>query len=247
MNVEEYEKMYRLEESYWWFVGRHDLVLGFMNRLYRGRSDLSILDIGCGTGAMSRKLDRFGVVISADFSPLALEFGKRRELRRLCASDAMRLPFQSRSFDVVVALDVLEHVQDDRAALSEFHRVLKPNGRVIATVPAYPSLWSGHDVALMHFRRYVASEVRERFQAARFRIEKLTYAMTLLYPLVWVARRLSRRRDGPPRSSLVSVPRTINRILVGLLAGENRLLRRIGLPFGVTVLCIAVAEGEVRR
>jgi ubiquinone/menaquinone biosynthesis C-methylase UbiE len=242
MNSEEYERMYRLEDTYWWFVGRHHLVLTFLRSVYRDRKDLTVLDIGCGTGAMSRKLAPFGHVVSADFSPLALEFSRRRSLTSLCAADAMRLPFRDGSFDVIVALDILEHLPDDQAALCEFQRVLKPGGRVVATVPAYKSLWSGHDVALMHFRRYVSREVKERFQAARLRVEKLSYAMTFLYPVVWLVRRVFGRLAGKqsePKASLVHVPGLMNRVLVTLLSAENALIRRVSLPFGVTVFCMA--------
>lgn len=239
MNSEEYERMYRLEDSYWWFVGRHHLVLSFLRQVYGNRSDLKILDIGCGTGAMSRKLAPFGTVVSADFSPLALSFSRRRGLTRLAASDAMRLPFQDGTFDAIVAMDILEHVPDDQAALCEFQRVLKPGGRVLSTVPAYRSLWSGHDVALMHFRRYIAREVGERFSAARLRIERLTYAMTLLFPIVWLVRKVSPGRSDP-KATLMPVPAFANRALVSLLAGENALIKRANLPFGVTVFCMAV-------
>jgi SAM-dependent methyltransferase len=242
MNSEEYERMYRLEDSYWWFVGRHNLVLTFLQKLYPNRSDLTILDIGCGTGAMSQKLARYGKVVSADFSPLALQFSRRRKLNRLCISDAMRLPFRDDSFDLIVALDILEHLPDDQAALCEFQRVLKPGGRVVASVPAYQSLWSAHDVALMHFRRYTAGLFRLRFETARFGIEKLSYAMTLLFPVVWAVRHLSnllRRKDAEPKASLIPVPGFANRILVGLLGAENGVIRLANLPFGVTVFCVA--------
>jgi len=241
MNTEEYERMYRLEDSYWWFVGRHHLVQTFLREQYGAQNDLALLDLGCGTGAMSRKLAAWGTVLSADLSPLALSFSRRRHLTRLCAADAMRLPFRDASFDLVIALDILEHLPDDDAALCEIHRVLKPGGRVLATVPAYPSLWSGHDVALMHFRRYVAREVRQRFAAVGLQIEKLSYAMTFLYPVVWLVRRLggALRKNTPPKSSLVPVPGFVNRLLVSLLAIENALIRRVNMPFGVTVFCMA--------
>jgi SAM-dependent methyltransferase len=242
MNSEEYERMFRLEDSYWWFVGRHHLVLTFLRSVYGGRNDLTVLDIGCGTGAMSQKLAPFGNVVSADFSPLALAFSKRRHLTRLCAADAMRLPFRDNSFDVIVALDILEHLRDDQAALCEFQRVLKPGGRVVATVPAYKSLWSGHDVALMHFRRYVSREVRERFQAAHLKVEKLSYAMTLLFPVVWLVRRVFgplAGKESEPKASLVHVPGVMNQLLVKLLSAENALIRHVSLPFGVTVFCMA--------
>jgi ubiquinone/menaquinone biosynthesis C-methylase UbiE len=242
MNSEEYERMYRLEDSYWWFVGRHNLVLTFLDSLYPNRSDLTILDIGCGTGAMSEKLARYGKVVSADFSPLALQFSRRRKLTRLCTADAMRLPFQDSAFDVIVALDILEHLPDDQAALCEFQRVLKPGGRVVASVPAYQSLWSAHDVALMHFRRYTAGLVRERFTKGRLQVEKLSYAMTLLFPVVWAFRQASnlfKKKGAEPKASLVHVPGAANGLLVRLLGAENAVIRRANLPFGVTVFCVA--------
>jgi ubiquinone/menaquinone biosynthesis C-methylase UbiE len=239
MKSEEYERMYHLEDSYWWFVGRHHLVLTFLRSLYRNERNLAILDIGCGTGAMSQKLGDWGTVISADFSSLALAFSQRRGLHRLCAADAMRLPFRHNSFDLIIALDILEHLSDDAAALREFRRVLKPGGFIIATVPAYRSLWSSHDEALMHFRRYVACEVRDRFTVAGFRIQKLSYAITFLFPVIWCVRKFASRRDEEPKASLVPVPRPLNRLLVSLLALENALLRRLNLPFGVTVFCLA--------
>jgi 2-polyprenyl-3-methyl-5-hydroxy-6-metoxy-1,4-benzoquinol methylase len=237
MQTEEYERMYRLEDSYWWFIGRHSLVTGFLQLAYPDRRDLTILDIGCGTGAMSAKLAEHGNVVSADFSQLALTFSRKRNLNRLCASDAIHLPFRSESFDVVVAMDILEHVEDDHAAIMEIQRVLKSGGRVISTVPAYRSLWSAHDVALMHHRRYTAAELRRLFESAALKIEKLTYAMTLLFPIVWLVRRLTRK--SAPKSSLMPVPGIANRILVGILNAENALLKRARMPFGVSVFCMA--------
>ena len=231
--------MYQLEDSYWWFLGRHNLVLAFLKSTFGHRKDLTILDIGCGTGAMSQKLAAYGQVVSADFSPLALEFSRKRGLTDLCTADAMRLPFREGSFDLIVALDILEHLPDDEAALKEFQRILKPGGRVIATVPAYQSLWSGHDVALMHFRRYLSSDVRSRFTDAKLKIERLSYAMTFLFPIVWLVRRVFSNKNAPPKASLVHVPGIANKILVWLLSCENAIIRFVSLPFGVTVFCMA--------
>src|SRR5262244_735157 len=116
----------------------------------------------------------------------------------------MRLPFDSDRFDAVIAMDMLEHLPDDRRALCEFRRVLKPGGRALATIPAYPHLWSEHDVALMHHRRYVRHEVAERFSAAGFRLEKLSHTMTLLYPVVTLQRRLNAKRPphDPPEAAM---------------------------------------------
>jgi SAM-dependent methyltransferase len=246
MNVAEYERMFRLEDSYWWFVARHRLIEALMRSRYGAPGSdspaLTILDIGCGTGAMSARLARWGRVVSADFSPLALQFSRRRGLHHLVGADAMRLPFGASRFDALVAMDMLEHLPDDCAALREFYRVLKPGGRVFATVPAYPHLWSEHDHALMHYRRYRRREVAERFTAAGFQLEKLSHTMTLLYPLVAAQRRLNARKPphDPPQAAMPQVSRPLNAALTGLLAAENALARRVDFPFGVTILCVAV-------
>ncbi len=231
--------MYSLEDSYWWFVGRHNLILSFLRPWYRGRRDLTILDIGCGTGAMSEKLGEFGTVVSADFSPHALAYSRRRGLTHLCAGDAMRLPFRDASFDAIVALDLLEHLTDDGAALREFLRVLRPGGRLVASVPAYQSLWSGHDVALMHQRRYRAHQLRERCREAGLQIERLTYVMTLLFPAMWLARRAGAFLHTAPKAGLPHVPGFANRLLIRMLSVENGVVHRMGLPFGGTVFCAA--------
>ena len=243
MNAAEYERMYRLEESYWWFVGRHRMVEALMRSRFGVSCDITraILDIGCGTGAMSARLASWGSVISADFSPLALQFSRRRNLRRLVGADAMKLPFASGVFDVVVAMDMLEHLPDDEAALCEFQRVLKPGGLVIATVPAYQHLWSDHDVALMHYRRYTRRELGARFKSAGFTLQKLAHIMTLLYPVVSLQRRLNARRPRAeaPQAAMPQVPAPVNALLTGILGVENAVARRVDLPFGVTVLCLA--------
>ncbi len=247
MNDPEYERMYRLEDSYWWFVGRHRLVEALLQSRYGAPSaqpaaqPLTILDIGCGTGAMSIRLTKWGRVVSADFSPLALQYSRRRGLGHLVGADAMNLPFGADRFDMIVTMDVLEHLPDDCAAMREFHRVLKPGGRVFATVPAYPHLWSEHDVALMHHRRYLRQEMRERFEAAGFTLEKLSHSMTALYPIVAMQRRLNARKPphDPPEAAMPLVPGPLNAALTGLLGAENALARRLNFPVGVTILCVA--------
>jgi ubiquinone/menaquinone biosynthesis C-methylase UbiE len=245
MNTAEYERMYRLEDAYWWFVGRHRLVESLMRARYgkpgAQSTPLSILDIGCGTGAMSARLRKWGNVASADFSPLALSFSQRRGLNHLVGADAMRLPFASNRFDTLIAMDMLEHLPDDAAALCEFYRVLKPGGRVIATIPAYPELWSEHDVALMHFRRYLRQQVHSRFTTAGFQIEKLSHTMMLLYPLVKLQRRLNAKKPphDPPQAAMPIFPAPFNWLLTEIVTLENVFAQGFNFPVGVTILCIA--------
>lgn len=243
MNTAEYERMYRLEDSYWWFVGRHRLIEALMTQKYGSKPEPSrlILDAGCGTGAMSRRLQQWGRVVSMDFSPLALQFSRRRGLNTLVGGDAMHLPFSADTFDTIVSMDVLEHIPDDALTLQEFHRVLKPGGRILLTVPAYPHLWSEHDVALMHFRRYLRPQLGERFVQAGFCIEKLSHTMTTLYPVVSLQRKLNSKKppSDSPQAAMPMFPPPINAALTGLLHAENVVAQRVNFPFGVTLLCVA--------
>ena len=182
MEVDEYAKMRRMEDTGWWYVSKRRLVRALLGD--RLSSGAKCLDLGCGTGAMSRELASLAPTFSLDYEFEALKFARDRGLDRLVRGSAENLPFADDSFDIVTALDVVEHVDDDHAAAREIARVLKPGGTVVATVPAFMFLWTDHDVALHHRRRYVADEFRALFLDAGLDIERLTYEMTLLFPLV---------------------------------------------------------------
>jgi SAM-dependent methyltransferase len=235
MNVDEYERLYLHEDRYWWFVARRELALSLVGPLPEGAV---ILDVGCGAGATARDLEARGRVVSCDTSSLALDFCRRRRLQRLALGDLQRLPFGSETADCVVALDVLEHVADDAAAIAEVARVLKPGGRLVLSTPAYPWLWSGHDIALHHLRRYRRDEVGRLLAEAGLRTPTLTYAVFLLFPLIALARvvgrAFSRRRAG-----LWWFGTSANALLLGLMRLENALLRRMRLPWGVSVVAVA--------
>jgi SAM-dependent methyltransferase len=255
VNQEEYAQMYRLEDSHWWFVARRNLVLMALRRLLRCRRPsaatggtaavppLRLLDVGCGTGGTLERLKPFGNVVGLDLEPLALAFCRERGHRALVRASATRLPFGDGAFDVVVALDVLEHIPDHEAAAREIARVLAPGGFVIVTVPAYRSLWSRHDVALMHQRRYRSGEVKRLLGAPGLRVARLTYTVSLFLPIVWAIRtsqrlRRSSRRETPRADAAPTHP-LLNRALRAWLDLESRLALRARLPFGVTVFAVA--------
>lgn len=241
MHPDEYQRMFEQEDTYWWFLGRRRLVFDLIRR-YVHTPEPRILDVGCGTGAMASDLTKVGSVVASDLSEHALGFSRRRNLASLCCADAMRLPFRSGSFDIVVALDLLEHLPDDRAAAAEFRRVLAPEGWLFVTVPAYRFLWSGHDLALMHYRRYTARDVDRLLSAAGFRLRKLSYAVTVLFPIVWLVRQREKRL-AKPQSSVRPLPGPLNSLLKGVMAVENACLRYTSLPFGVSVVAVACREG----
>jgi SAM-dependent methyltransferase len=238
MNPAEYERMFHNEDHYWWFVSRRELVVSMVKRLPLPRSP-RLLDVGCGTGATAAALGRFGVVTGVDMSPMALECCRRRRLERLMQGVAEALPLADDSTDVVVATDILEHLDDDLAAVREFYRVLRPGGHAVITVPAYQRLWSEHDEALMHRRRYVAGQVREVVAAAGFETVKLSYALAFLLPLA-LGRLLRRgpRAGQVPEAQLKPVPAPLNAALIGFQRLETTLMHRVSLPWGLSVLAV---------
>lgn len=248
MNHEEYERMYRFEDSYWWFVARRQLIRSLIRERHQADGLLRILDLGCGTGAMLDVLAPFGKVTGADFAVEALSFCRQRGNQyALTRADARRLPFADSSFDVVTAMDIIEHIDNDKAASAEIFRVLRPGGQVYITVPAYQSLWSEHDEALHHHRRYTAPMMRDLLQRVGFKVVKLTYTVSALFPGVWIYRKiagLAKRNSGrEKKADLVNVSGPVNSALLRLSNFETRLIRGISLPYGLTVACVAEKPG----
>jgi ubiquinone/menaquinone biosynthesis C-methylase UbiE len=249
MNIEEYERMHSLEDGHWWFIARRRLIASLLSDLSLPK-DIDILDIGCGTGAMLDDLMCCGRVIGADFSPEALSFCHKRsektgQVHPLVRADIRSLPFRSNSFDVVTAMDIIEHIDRDKDASQEILRVLKPGGKLIATVPAFMSLWSRHDVALQHQRRYTAPQFRDLLQRSGFRIDKISYTVSSIFPLVWLVRRVGSlldRSQNTPHADVVETPALLNSILLGLMNAETEIVRKSSLPIGVTIVVVARKE-----
>jgi SAM-dependent methyltransferase len=239
---EELERMASFEEWYWWHRGRQNVVCRILQRYAPPRA--RILDVGCGTGATSAALRRFGDVRGLDMGLAALRHASARGLV-VALGSAENLPVGDAQFDVVVALDVLEHLDDDRRALDEIRRVLRPGGVFLATVPAYPFLWSSHDEALGHRRRYRRAQLRERISAAGFQIALCSYIMASVLPIAIVVRLAERLRPprGPSQSGYVMLPRPLNDLLTAVVSLGGWLLRVMELPFGLSVIAVARKPG----
>jgi SAM-dependent methyltransferase len=235
---EELQRLAGFEEWYWWHRSRQNIVCRTLRRYAPPRA--RILDVGCGTGATSAALRRFGDVTGLDMGLAALGHARARGLVVARAS-AESLPVGDACFDVAVALDVLEHLDDDRRALEEIRRVLRPDGLLLATVPAYSFLWSSHDEALGHRRRYRRGELQARISAAGLEIELCSYVMASILPVA-IAVRLSERifpRRGPSQSGYVLLPRPLNELLTHLTSLSSWLLPITTLPFGLSILAVA--------
>lgn len=241
--------MFELEDSYWWFVARRELVRELLLRHGPFRDSDNpkqkkplVLDIGCGTGATLKAINDVCFAIGLDRSLEALRFCQKRDLQNLFLATGGLLPARSQSIDVVLALDLLEHIEDDAAAAKEFYRVLKPGGVLIVTVPACPELWSEHDEALDHLRRYRGRRLRRILVGAGFNIEKLSPVISLLLLPIAALRltqRILPRKKGAPETAFIIPPKTINWLLIMLLRLERFWLRSFNLPVGVTLVSVA--------
>jgi SAM-dependent methyltransferase len=237
----EYEVMHALELRHWWFRGRRRLLINLLRGVAgAGSKRLRILDYGCGTGGNTSAYGSFGDVVGIEPDSTAVQLAHRRGGARYCRTTGTDLPFREGSFDVVMASDVLEHIEHDGKGILEIARVLRPGGSVILSVPAHGWLFSQHDTALQHFRRYSKRAVRDLLERNRLLVRRLSYWNAALFPLVCIQRLIGkRRRTGQPRSDAVLPPPLLNEALTGLLAVESVLVSRLVLPWGVSLVAVA--------
>jgi SAM-dependent methyltransferase len=240
MNPEEYRQLTRLGETHWWFVGTRDILFSSLDisSLPAG----PILDVGCGSGLMMKRFAETGPIFGVDADHGALAHCKSIGFDRLCRGNATALPFTSGTFGFIIAADLLEHCEDDSAVLAEIYRVMSPGGMLLASVPAYGVLWSSHDVALHHKRRYLKRELADKARAAGFSVERASYFNMFLFPPAALMRLTVGKMAGNKPDNRIKYHenlRLLNRILLGLIRLENRLLDRFDLPFGLSILLLA--------
>jgi SAM-dependent methyltransferase len=234
--------MYKVENRHWWYVGMRRLTLQLIHRVYGDGPNLKILDAGCGTGATAIYLSSFGTVTCLDFSLLALSFCQQRGLRHLNQGTVTQLPYPDASFDLITSFDVLYHkaVGAYQNALAEFHRVLKPHGRVLLRLPAYNWLRGHHDEVIHTEHRFTAGELRRALATAGFFNEKITYANSLLLPVAAGKRLLDRFLSVDHTLSDVRPnPPWQDNLLAGVLGLEARWLTLFNLHFGLCVISLS--------
>ena len=242
MDRAEYARMAEAEARHFWFVGTRAVIRTALARaLGPGGAANRLVDLGCGTGSTLDAIEGASLRVGIDPSPDALGFARERNGCAFAWGSAEALPFRDASFDAALALDVLEHVPDDARAAREARRVLRPGGVLVVTVPAFRSLWSAHDDALHHLRRYRKSEVRRLLEEAGLEVLEAGYYNFFLFPPIAATRLVGRmlRRDGPARSDLSVPPRPLNALLAAILRSERHLVGRVPLPFGVSILAVA--------
>jgi ubiquinone/menaquinone biosynthesis C-methylase UbiE len=232
--------MFELEDEYWWYAGLRDLVGSYLLEF----KDASLLDAGCGTGALLSMLDSSTTAFGVDRAREALAFCKKRGLRRIALALVAQLPFPAERFDCITSMDVLYHkgVDDHLAVLKEYRRVLKRGGKLVLDLPAFEFLRSEHDRAIHTARRYTRKQVGEMLHQTGFQIVKLTYRNSLLFPIVLATRWLRSKKSESeiPRSDLTKLPDSVNRLLTRILKIENSIVRKINFPIGSSVFCVGL-------
>ena len=236
-----YSIMYEVEGKHWWFAGRRHIIAGFLEEACRdiGKPRPRILDVGCGTGANLQMLAQFGDAEGVDVSTEALDFCRARGLAKVKQGAAESLPFADASFDLVTGLDVVEHLDDDIAGLSEMCRVLCPDGRAVLFVPAFMFLWGVQDDISHHRRRYTLPELKQKLTGAGLTIERSSYANITFFVPILIGRGLMRLTGLRPASENNITIGALNGLLGRILGGESWWLRRLNFPFGVSIVCVA--------
>lgn len=239
MEISEYKNIFKSEETHFFYVGNHKVIISLVEK-YAGRAGgLKILDAGCGTGLLAKKIKKYGDVAAVDISPYAVKLAKIRGVPARQAS-VDKLPYKNNAFDLVVSVDVIYHRRvDDKKALAEFFRALKPGGVLILRVPANKWLGTLHDEHVHTRERYSKENLKEKLESAGFEIEKLSFVNLSLVPLV-----LGRRVwEGimKPRGSASAVskfPWVLNSLLSFLLSLEAGFLREGNLPLGIGLVAV---------
>ena len=235
-----YRQMRSLEEKHWWFVGRRRIVGEILASL-----DLPeharILDAGCGTGGNLQFLSQFGEVTGVELDDGAAALARERGTRPvLKGSLPDGMPFAGQQFDLIVLLDVLEHIDDDSDSLRALAELLAPGGHLVLTVPAFPFLWSPHDEEHHHKRRYRASGLREVVASAGLRLSYLSHFNTWLFPMVAAVRLVRKIFPAHEVGRDVQLPGpAVNSMLRAVFGSERRWIGRLRMPFGVSLLAVA--------
>lgn len=240
-----YETFARLEDTHFWFVSRRRIFFDLLDRQLQGRRGLRVLEIGCGAGGLLGPLQRYGTVHGLDIDREYVEFCRNRGFERVLCGSGYELPFQDGSFDLIALFDTMEHIPDDRRAMAEVARVLRPGGTVFVSVPAYQWLWSQNDRIAHHCRRYTARRLRRLLRGAGLRLRRVSYFNTLLLPLIVPAVLWQKLLDALGRlpagynNTSVKVPRLLNRLFTAVMSSERLLLRAVDLPCGHSLIGIA--------
>jgi SAM-dependent methyltransferase len=237
--------MLEVDEHHWWYRGRRRIVRTELDRLPL-QASAAVLDAGCGSGRMLQELTDYGEVSGIELDPDAAGVAASGGYGEVRVGRLEELPWEDDAFDLITCLDVIEHTPDDRVTLAELRRVCRPGGWLLVTVPAYQALWSLHDAANHHYRRYGRRSLRGVAVETGWRIHRVTSFNSILLPPAAVVRLAQRRRqpDSAYTPQLELGPAWLNEVLERPLRLEARWLARGGtLPAGLSLLAVLENPG----
>ncbi|MCC1483701.1 class I SAM-dependent methyltransferase [Winogradskyella immobilis] len=235
-----FETSYHINEKHhFWFKARRSFV---KQLLYETSKDSKILDIGCSSGVLIQDLIDCGFnannIHGIDISERAIERSKVLGIKQTQIMDAQNIKF-SHTFDLLIASDCLEHLKNDNQALHNWYNLLNPGGKLIVFVPAYQFLWSRHDEANNHYRRYTKLGLKRKLIASNFIIEKASYWNTLLFLPIALVRLFNKLFLSKAKTNTSTLKTPVgNTLFYSILKLENKLLSKISFPFGVSTFCV---------
>jgi len=237
-----YEQMAELDDRHWWYRARREIIADLIRREARLPGNAQILEIGCGTGHNLAMLSGFGHVEGLELDDEARAISEKRLGRKVMRSPLPELAeVKDRHYDLIGAFDVIEHIEDDSAALASIATKLKPGGKFMMTVPAHQWMWSAHDVVNHHKRRYSKRSLRGLVEASPLKLDKIGYFNSLLFPLA-VAERAASKVRKKEDADVKLPPAPLNAALELVFGAERHLIGRLPLPIGLSLFAVASAR-----
>nr|WP_294169312.1 class I SAM-dependent methyltransferase [uncultured Sphingomonas sp.] len=236
-----YDRMAELDQLHWWYRARREVLAALIRRRALPPPGGRILEVGCGTGHNLAMLGRFGTVDAIEVDSPARAIAEQRLGRAVGSAPLPELHgVPERAFDLIGSFDVIEHIDDDRAALASIAQRLKPGGRFVMTVPAHGWMWSAHDEVNHHKRRYSKGGLKRLVESSPLKLEALGYFNSLLFPLA-VGARVAGKLTGKQDSDDKLPPEPLNKALEAVFVQEARLIGRVPLPPGLSLFAVASA------
>ncbi|MHA6718007.1 class I SAM-dependent methyltransferase [Sphingomonas sp. RS6] len=238
-----YDRMAAHDSTHWWYRARREILSDYLARYGKVPAGACILEIGCGTGHNLPMLAQFGDVDAIEIDPAAAAIASERLGKPVGASPLPELTgVEPGSYDLIAVLDVVEHIDDDVAALKAMARALKPGGKILITVPAHQWMWSAHDVVNHHKRRYSKGTLVSALERAGLRWSRLRWFNSLLFPAA-VAARIAGKLTGKDDSDDSPPPKLLNRAFEAIFGLERHLLGRVPMPPGLSIIVLAEPQG----
>jgi SAM-dependent methyltransferase len=236
-----YQQMAELDDRHWWYCGRRRIIAELIRRETELPNDARILEIGCGTGHNLAMLSGFGHVDGLELDEEARALSEKRLGRKVMSSPLPELAeVPDRRYHLIGAFDVIEHIDDDRAALASIAAKLRPAGKLVMTVPAHQWMWSAHDIVNHHKRRYSKRALKALIESSPLKLERIGYFNSLLFPLA-IAERAASRLLGKQDADVTLPPAPLNWALQTVFASERYLVGRLPLPPGLSLFAVASA------